>query len=83
MIQPSTSHVFISYSRKDSEAMQRIVSFLRGHGIKAWVDNERLVPGTPIWEEEIEKAIKGAFAILVVLSPDAKGSEWVRREITY
>lgn len=82
MFELSTSHVFISYSRKDSEAMQRIVSFLRGRGIKAWVDNERLVPGTPIWEEEIEKAIKGAFAILVVLSPDAKGSEWVRREIT-
>lgn len=78
----STSHVFISYSRRDTEAMQRIVSFLRGQGIKVWVDNERLVPGTPIWEEEIEKAIKGAVAIAVLLSPDAKNSEWVRREVT-
>jgi len=62
--------------------MRRVVAHLRGEGIKVWVDNERLIPGTPIWEEEIEKAIKGAFAIVVVLSPDAKNSEWVRREIT-
>jgi flagellar biosynthesis GTPase FlhF len=78
----STGHIFISYSRRDSEAMLRIVSYLREQGINAWVDNEKLVPGTPIWEYEIEKAIRGAFAIVVVLSPDAKKSEWVLREIT-
>lgn len=58
------------------------MSYLRKRGIKVWVDNEKLIPGTPIWEEEIEKAIRGASAIIVVLSPDAKNSEWVRREIT-
>ena len=47
-----------------------------------WVDNEKLVPGTPIWEEEIEKAIKAASAVVVILSPDSKNSEWVRREIS-
>lgn len=78
----STSHVFISYSRRDSDAIRRIVGHLRGQGIKAWVDNERLIPGTPVWEEEIEIAIRAAFAIVVVLSPDAKSSRWVRREIT-
>lgn len=77
------SHVFISYSRRDTEAMQRIVAFLRSQNIKVWVDNEKLTPGTPIWEEEIEKAINSAFVVLVILSPDAKGSGWVRREITF
>ena len=74
--------VFISYSRKDDAIMRRIVAFLRGEGINVWVDNEKLVPGTPIWEEEIEKAIKAAGAIVVVMSPDSKNSEWVRREIS-
>lgn len=78
----STSHVFISYSRRDTEVMQRIVSFLRGQGLKAWVDNEKLVPGTPIWEREIEKAIDAAYAVVVVLSPDAKESVWVLNELT-
>lgn len=82
MPQLSSGHVFMSYSRRDDVVMRRVVSFLRKQGIKVWVDNERLTPGTPIWEEEIEKAIKGASAIVVVLSPDSKGSEWVRREIS-
>lgn len=82
MPQDSPGYVFVSYSRTDNDVMRRIVAFLSKRGIKTWLDNERLVPGTPIWEEEIEKAIKSASAIVVVLSPDSKISEWVRREIS-
>ena len=74
--------VFISYSRRDNAVMRRIVTFLRKKGHNVWVDNEKLMPGTPIWEEEIEKAIKSASAIVVILSPDSKKSVWVRREIS-
>jgi len=73
----------MSYSRTDEAVMRRIVDFLRSRGINVWVDNEKLVPGTPIWEAEIEKAIFGASATVVILSPDSKASEWVRREISY
>ena len=72
----------MSYSRRDNEALQRIVSFLRDHGIPVWVDNEKLTPGTAIWEAEIEKAIKAASAVVVLMSADSKESEWVRREIS-
>jgi formylglycine-generating enzyme required for sulfatase activity len=82
MPQLSTGHIFMSYSRRDDVAMRRIVVFLRNKGIKVWVDNEKLIPGTPIWEEEIEKSIKNASAIVAVLSPDSKSSEWVRREVS-
>jgi len=74
--------IFISYSRRDTESLQKIVLFLRNQGFKVWVDNERLIPGTPIWEEEIEKAIKAASIVIVIMSPDSKNSEWVRREIS-
>jgi formylglycine-generating enzyme required for sulfatase activity len=80
--QQSTDYIFMSYSRRDDAVMRRIVTFLREQGIKVWVDNEELNPGTPVWEKEIEKAIQGASAVVVVLSPDSKDSEWVRREIT-
>ena len=74
--------VFISYSRRDDAVMRRIVAFLRGEGINVWLDNEKLVPGTPIWETEIEKALRNSSAVVVILSPDSTDSEWVRREIT-
>jgi HEAT repeat protein len=75
-------YVFMSYSRKDEEIMRFIARFLRAQGMKVWVDNEKLIPGTPIWEDAIEKAIRDSAAIVVVLSPDSKSSEWVRREIS-
>jgi hypothetical protein len=83
MTQNSGSSIFISYSRKDVSAMRRIAFHLRDMGLKIWVDNEKLIPGTTAWEESIENAIKNAFIIIVILSPDSKSSEWVRREITY
>ena len=63
--------------------MRRISFFLRDQGFKVWVDNEKLIPGTAAWEESIENAIKQALAVVVVLSPESKNSEWVRREITF
>jgi len=75
-------YVFMSYSRKDEETMRAIAKFLRAQNLKVWVDNEKLIPGTPIWEEAVEKGIKNASAVVVILSPDSKNSEWVRREIS-
>jgi hypothetical protein len=83
MPSPLAEPVFISYSRRDDEIMRRIAFHLRDEGYKVWVDNEKLIPGTAAWEESIENAIKSAFAVIVILSPDSKNSEWVRREITY
>ena len=78
---PLTQQIFISYSRRDDVIMQRIVAFLREQGFNVWVDNEQLTPGTPIWEAELEKAIKRADAVVVLSSPDSKKSEWVTREL--
>jgi hypothetical protein len=75
--------IFISYSRDDADIMSRIAFFLRDHGFKIWVDNEKLVPGTPTWEQSVEEAIKNSFAVIVLVSPDSRNSSWVRREITY
>ena len=77
----STQQIFISYSRRDDAIMQRTVAFLREQGFDVWVDNEQLTPGTPIWEAELEKAIKRADAVVVLSSPDSKKSEWVTREL--
>jgi Tol biopolymer transport system component len=73
----------MSYSREDTAKQKRVVRELRQRGIEIWVDIENLTPGTPTWEREIEKAIRGATGIIVLLSPEANNSEWVRREISF
>ena len=79
----SAPHFFISYSREDAALQSRIVAELRGRGINVWVDVEHLIPGSPAWEREIERSIRGAKGVIVLLSPDSNNSEWVRREISF
>ena len=74
---------FISYSRADTALQQKVVAGLRERGLNIWVDTENLVPGSPAWEREIEKSIRGASGIIVLLSPDSNNSQWVRREISF
>jgi TolB protein len=73
----------MSYSREDASLQQRVIAGLRERGVHVWVDIENLIPGSPAWEREIERAIRGAAGILVLLSPDSNNSEWVRREISF
>lgn len=76
-------YFFISYSREDTVKQRRIIKELRSRGINLWVDTENLTPGTPTWEREIEKSIRAATGIIVLLSPESNNSEWVRRELSF
>lgn len=79
----STPYFFMSYSREDTAKQRRIVRELRERGVAIWVDTENLMPGTPAWEREIERAIRESMGIVVLLSPESNNSEWVRREISF
>ena len=83
MSTPASPYFFISYSREDTVKQGRVVRELRERGLNIWVDIENLTPGTPTWEREIERAIRGATGIIVLLSPESNNSEWVRREISF
>ncbi|MFN8467932.1 MAG: SRPBCC domain-containing protein [Caldilineaceae bacterium] len=81
--QPAPSHhVFLAYSRKDAEVMRRLRSDLLEVGIVSWVDDQDLETGTVLWQRAIQRAIREARGMIVVLSPDANESEWVNSEIT-
>lgn len=75
-------HIFISYSRRDIEFMRHISKYLISKNFMTWTD-ENLTPGTRGWKLAIEKAIEDAGAVVAILSPDAKASEWVDRELEY
>jgi predicted regulator of Ras-like GTPase activity (Roadblock/LC7/MglB family) len=81
-VYPMTHHVFLSYSRQDVLIMQRVRDDLRERGLSVWTD-ENLEPGTPSWKSAIQTAIENAGSLVALLSPEAKQSPWVDRELEY
>lgn len=72
-------HLFISYSRKDSAYAQRLKDHLRQNGLQVWIDDQ--IEHGDQWFNQINDAIKTCAAFLVIMSPDAEGSEWVQKEV--
>ena len=72
--------VFISYSRRDSETVENIVSQLEAEGINAWLDREDIKPGQQ-WRKQIVEAIDTADAFVLHLSPDSGASDNVLKEL--
>lgn len=75
-------HIFISYSREDTKEMQKVRATLMQEGLKIWTD-EGITPGMPSWKDAIQDAIENACCVVVILSPDAKRSRWVKSELDY
>ncbi len=73
-------HIFLSYSRKNSDIMQRIKRNLQSAGFRVWTD-EGIEPGSTSWKMEIEKAIRGTGCFLCICTPHAKNSRWVNTEL--
>lgn len=74
--------IFISYSRRDAEFMERLSTDLKIAGFSLWVDTQNLTPGTASWERAIRDAIRDAVAVVLVASPDALQSDYVQGELT-
>ena len=74
--------VFLSYAHKDRHYRKRVQKALEKRGLWVWVDDRGLTPGIA-WQEAIQEAIDSACSIVVILSPDAKISRYVSRELNY
>lgn len=75
----SQGHVFISHSHADGDFAELAKLTLERGGYSAWVDTDRLMPGVD-WQASIDQGIKTASAVLAVMSPDARASEYVTYE---
>ena len=77
--QPSI-HLMISYSRTDSKFVDRLEKDLKKRGYKdVWVDRRKLEGGQQ-WDIEIQNAIDKCDVLLLVLSPAALDSPFVKQE---
>lgn len=74
--------IFLSYSRSDTLIMQRVRDQFQETGLTVWTD-EKIQLGTPSWKLSIETAILESNCLMVILSPDANRSKWVREEINF
>jgi hypothetical protein len=74
-------YIYISYSRKNAEFAQRLVSDLETRGYTTWVDTDDLQAGDQ-WANQIEAAIQGAEVFLTLISSATVNNRTVEREIS-
>lgn len=74
------NHVFISYSRNDTDFVTLLEEELALESHEVWLDTLSIRGGSE-WEPEITKAINSAYAIIAVCSKHADESEWVKKEL--
>lgn len=72
--------IFISYSHQDREFVDQLAMQLVQHGASVWLDRWELDIGDSLLDR-IQRAVRGASALIVVMSPHSVASEWCRREL--
>lgn len=75
-------HVFLSYSRKDSEFTRGLHDALTALGRKTWADWEGIPPSDK-WMARIHAAIDEAEAVLFIISPDSLDSTVCGEELDF
>jgi len=76
------AHLFISYSRKDREVVDRLAARLEKAGYQVWIDRKGILGGVE-WRKAIPREIGRAEAFLLMISPNSVASRWVRKEFDY
>ncbi|MGB7875742.1 MAG: toll/interleukin-1 receptor domain-containing protein, partial [Anaerolineales bacterium] len=72
--------IFISYSRRDQEFVMRRAGDLDKQVAGVWFDQSTIQVGQK-WHDEIIDGIRECKAFILVLSPDAAESRYVREEV--
>ncbi|MFK7775627.1 MAG: TIR domain-containing protein [Saprospiraceae bacterium] len=74
--------VFISHDHDDGDFAELIQVKLKLEGISAWLDQKRIDVGE-YWMTEIDESIINSKLIIVIMSPEARKSEYVTYEWSF
>ena len=74
-------YLFLSYVRADEESANSLMDKLVAAGYNMWYDAD--IPGGAEWDSIIETKIRGASGLILLLSPNAVESKFVRREVKF
>ncbi len=75
------AHLFISYSRSDRSAIEKLSAVLEAAGHSVWWD--RHIRGGAAFAKDIESQLQKADAVIVAWSSDANESDWVKDEAVF
>ena len=67
MAVPTTSAIFISYAREDTDAARRLADALRSSGLEVWFDQNEL-RGGDTWDQKIRRQIKECALFVPLIS---------------
>lgn len=73
--------LFISYSHKDLEFVDKLAYQLVAQNINVWIDRWELSIGDSL-VDKVQDAVDGSSALLVILSKASTSSEWCKRELS-
>ena len=74
--------VFVSYSRSDSELVNRLVERLRERGKDVWVDTEG-IRDAEVFPAALRRAVEGSDGFVFVISPESVASPFCEQEVDH
>ena len=74
------SKIFISYSAKDKQFVERLANDLTGKDLNIWLDKWEIKIGDSI-VEKINEGLTDSDYFAIVMSPDSLKSVWVKEEL--
>ncbi len=74
--------VFLSHASQDHKAARRLRDFLVAHDVLVWFSPHHIL-GAQQWKDEIGGALARCGWFVVLLTPHAVKSMWVKRELNY
>ncbi len=78
----SNREVFLSHSSRDREFVLRLTRVLKRQKVRYWYSATHIA-GAKQWHDEIGRALARCDWFLVILTPDAVRSVWVKRELLF
>lgn len=71
--------IFVSHAHQDAAFAQRLAADLRRAGWDIWIAPQSIRPGEQ-WVTAVNRGLEESGVFVLVLTPDAAQSSWVRRE---
>lgn len=78
---PADIYIAHSYLPADGKILHAVRRILRSKGISVWDHGKAPEPGTSEWYQAVPQAIEHSKCVVVVMSPEAKNSNWANYEL--
>lgn len=78
-IKRNPHQIFISHAHQDAYLAKRLATDLQEHGWQVWIAPDSIQPGEK-WVEAVNRGLAESGKVLLLLTPDAAASTYVRDE---